>query len=605
MATAAELKAFADKTNFEIPTIDYQVGVLSGTVLKSFTSLIGTPGVTYDAVSKFLHIKADGIKLVGYNFSGITVSVAANNVTIQNSKFDASFGAYSVMQIKGKAGLVLDQNTFDGLKLDRTFASFVHGGDGYLTLTKNVFLDSPSDAVQIKQGLIDHNYFKNAGYQTGAHADAINIDGMTGKITITNNFVDSRKGPDAIVEPTSALAIGNFFGNNQEIVATKNVFLGGAYTIYAQDYGKYDYTANVQIQDNFVGGGLFGDLYPNRRPAELVYASNGVSAPDIIPAPVKPKAGLVVAGSGQLANEVLRGTSDNDWLYGNGDGDQLIGGGGRDYLFGGKGKDVFVFEKASDSAVGMSDLVNNFEAGVDKIDLKGLATVAAPLKFISEAAFSGKAGEVNILKKDGSTWVQVDTNGDKTADLRVELKGDLKLAATDFIVSPPGAVALPPPVLPPVQPPAVEPILPAASVQLKGKLGVAETLQGSNMSDWLYGNGDGDRLVGNGGRDYLFGAKGKDVFVFNKATDSAPNAADVMGGFEAGIDKMDLKGMSTAAAPLRFLGEAAFDGAAGGVNVVKQGGSTWVQADLNGDKVADFRVEIKGTISLSAIDFIL
>ena len=331
MATAAELQSFASKTSFDIPTIDYQVG--ASALLTSFKSAKGNvqSGVFYDANTHVLHVKADGATLSGYNFSGVTVSVEANNVTIQNSKFDASNGVYALTQANGKSGLVVDHNSFDGLKLNKSYADFINGGDGKITITYNSFLNVPSDSIQLKHGVVDHNYFSGTGYQAGAHADAIAIDGTTGPISITNNFIDSRNAPDARAGSTSAIAIGNSFGDNQDITVSKNVLLGGAYTVYVHDFGVHKYGV-VDVEQNFVAAGQFGDLYPNGRPAALVYADNvATNVTSTLLAPVTAVPGLHVSGKAGLFNEVLHGADSGDWLYGHGNNDVLVGGGGRDF----------------------------------------------------------------------------------------------------------------------------------------------------------------------------------------------------------------------------------------------------------------------------------
>lgn len=436
MATTAELKNFANLTSFAIPTIDYQVGVpASLTALKSFSSLVRPgSGVTYDAATKILHVKADGLSLSGYDFRGVTVSIEASNVAIRNSKFDASFGVYSIIQTEGRSGLTLDHNSFDGLKLNKSFADFVHGGDGKVTITYNQFLNAPTDAIFLRSGVVDHNYFSGAGYKTGAHADAIWIDGTTGPITITNNFIDARKMSDALAEPTSAISIGNYFGDNHAIVVSKNVLLGGAYTVYVTDSGKYDYT-KVTVTDNLVDHGLFGDLYPNRQPPELSYSGNdaathlgGGSLPPPVPAP-NPD-----INTNPVGYDLIRGTAGTDHVFGDSGNDILIGGGGRDFLFGGKGADIFRYESVRDSAPGARDVIGDFQAGLDKIDIHALASQSGPLHFLGEAAFNGAAGAVHVVGAGHITAVEVDLNGDRVADFRIDLLGQHHLSAIDFIL---------------------------------------------------------------------------------------------------------------------------------------------------------------------------
>lgn len=69
---------------------------------------------------------------------------------------------------------------------------------------------------------------------------------------------------------------------------------------------------------------------------------------------------------GGAGNDVLRGQGGNDVLAGGAGDDRLIGGAGADWLVGGAGADVFVFE-----ADGARDTVEDFELGVDRLDVSG------------------------------------------------------------------------------------------------------------------------------------------------------------------------------------------------------------------------------------------
>ena len=55
-------------------------------------------------------------------------------------------------------------------------------------------------------------------------------------------------------------------------------------------------------------------------------------------------------------------------------------------------------------------------------------------KFIGNAEFSGKKGELRFEKKASKTIVQMDRNGDGNADMEIELTGAMNLQAADFIL---------------------------------------------------------------------------------------------------------------------------------------------------------------------------
>ena len=134
--------------------------------------------------------------------------------------------------------------------------------------------------------------------------------------------------------------------------------------------------------------------------------------------------------TGNDAANRLESGAGSDTLIGNDGGDTLVGGGGADSLTGGAGADLFLFGANSDSATGVGrDTISDFTHGSDHIDLSALNAS----KFIGTAAFSGQAGQVRYASFDGSTIIELDSNGDRVADFQVELKGGPAVTFSDFI----------------------------------------------------------------------------------------------------------------------------------------------------------------------------
>ena len=155
----------------------------------------------------------------------------------------------------------------------------------------------------------------------------------------------------------------------------------------------------------------------------------------------------------------------------------------------------------------------------------------------------------------------------------------------------------------------------------------ANTITGSNEEDVIQGLGGNDNLsglagndliVGGFGRDIMTGGTGADIFDFNAVAESGKTAAtrDVLRDFEHGIDKIDL---STIDARTNHAGNDAFiwrvtdgfTGVAGQLHYTQQNlpgtvnDKTIIEGDINGDRVADFQIELKGLINLTTADFIL
>ncbi|MDD9876282.1 MAG: FecR domain-containing protein, partial [Magnetovibrio sp.] len=124
--------------------------------------------------------------------------------------------------------------------------------------------------------------------------------------------------------------------------------------------------------------------------------------------------------------------------------DAIVGGGGADTLTGGSGNDTFTYTATSQSAAGGGDTITDFDAATgstsaDKIILDGLKT--GTFSFIGASAFSG-GGNTEARFDDTTKLLQVDTNGDGTADLEITLSGVSlsNLDGTDFLVSGSGDV---------------------------------------------------------------------------------------------------------------------------------------------------------------------
>src|SRR5689334_3907612 len=107
--------------------------------------------------------------------------------------------------------------------------------------------------------------------------------------------------------------------------------------------------------------------------------------------------------NGGNAGDILIGTAGDDVLRGKNGDDTLTGGLGNDLLVGGNGADHFVFAKD-----GSTDTIKDFQSGIDKIDLTGMA-----------GAWAG-----NVHFDAASNLLTVDTNHDGVADLSIVVLGD-------------------------------------------------------------------------------------------------------------------------------------------------------------------------------------
>ena len=131
---------------------------------------------------------------------------------------------------------------------------------------------------------------------------------------------------------------------------------------------------------------------------------------------------------GLKTKDRLIGDNSADLLIGMGGNDRLMGAGGADVLIGGKGKNHFIYTDFDDSpdAKGERDKILDFGKD-DRIKLRGLAE---DLKFIGSDKFTATAGEVRFRKGT----LLVDADGDKSADLAIELPGTDSLDGKNLVL---------------------------------------------------------------------------------------------------------------------------------------------------------------------------
>lgn len=145
-----------------------------------------------------------------------------------------------------------------------------------------------------------------------------------------------------------------------------------------------------------------------------------------------------------------------------------------------------------------------------------------------------------------------------------------------------------------------------------------ENAIGSDGQDALIGNagvnklsGDAgeDTIAGRGGADSLSGGADGDTFYYVSLKDSGPTKAtrDTIHDFEAGVDAISFEFLNQKLGGIitDFLGvDVAFTGHKGDLRAISVGDNTIVQLDVNGDRHADFSIQLDGHIALTSNDFI-
>ena len=321
--------------------------------------------------------------------------------------------------------------------------------------------------------------------------------------------------------------------------------------------------------------------------------------------------------NGTAAGETIHGLAGGDVINGGGGDDVIVGGTGKDMMTGGAGHDRFVFEFAANSALGggYRDVIQDFTHGQDVIDVSAIDANAGTaahdvFSWIGTSNFSGIAGQLRYQVVGAYTIVSGDTNGDKVADFEIGVAGNLALLSSDLLFGAPlpaaaalmgwSSVAAAP---------NTDPLnnVTGSSVvdYLKGSTR-ADYITGGQGNDWISAGAGADIIQGGVGRDYLTGGAGADTFSYANVNE----LGDLITDFTAGQDKISLAnlgGLPAAAqgASWSWLGTGAYTGHALELRYSQSGASTFVTADLDGDRKTDIQLELSGQVSLKGSDFVV
>ena len=308
---------------------------------------------------------------------------------------------------------------------------------------------------------------------------------------------------------------------------------------------------------------------------------------------------------GEGGDDTLEGGEGHDRLSGGEGEDTLVGGSGDDTLDGGSGSDVIEAGLGDDTIDGGdSDDVIQGDLGDDRI-LAGLGDDSVD-GGNGDDVIDGGRGEDSIEGGLGADTIDGGAGGDTLSggddddtlfgghgvDILYGDDGDDQLHGGN------------------------------QSDELHGGQG-ADRLHGDNGDDVLRGDrgrdqldgGEGnDRLFGGAGIDSLLGGAGRDRFAFERLDESGPRGSgrDLIEDFVRGADWIDLGALDadtrTAANDAFVLVGDRFTGRthdAGEIRVIYRDDTTLVEADVNGDRDADFAVTLTGHHMLTQADFVL
>lgn len=282
----------------------------------------------------------------------------------------------------------------------------------------------------------------------------------------------------------------------------------------------------------------------------------------------------IVLGSA-AANTLLGGNGDdwlsgglgNDFISGSGGVDQLIGGDGDDTLSGGSGVDFFYGGGGLDEA-SFFDIAGGCVANL----ATGFVNHAGVVDWVAQDVerFQFGSGADIVVGWTQNLFVDLGGGADWFADYNVA-------GTNDSISGNSGADTL------------------------QGLAG-ADTLIGGSDNDALYGGDGADRLDGGFGVDVMLGGAGADRFMYFSTSESTNLAPDIIGDHETGVDLIDLSGINPSGA---FTIVGAFTNTAMELVLTNAGAYWTVNADTDGDALADMVVVVVASAGLSGVDFVL
>ncbi|WP_296253673.1 glycosyl hydrolase family 28-related protein [Pseudomonas sp. UBA4194] len=312
----------------------------------------------------------------------------------------------------------------------------------------------------------------------GVHVDK----GVYGDVSFNQIYANAGAGAAAEVlvegrNPTSGFNTVGF-----------NVITGGANSTYGVLERNSDYNLINQnvISQTLLGGAVANGPHSDNSTNPGAVSVMGTPGIDII--------------TGTTTRDELYGGNGSDTLDGAGNDDILVGGAGADRLTGGDGNDVFRFSQLTDSYRDAqrtyADLINDFDAEHDKLDVAGLGFSGlgnghdGTLK-----AYYNASKDITYLKS-----LDADASGNR---FELTLKGNYlnSLGADNFQHLVRGTEG--------------RDVLTGTAQD--------DTLLGGGGKDSLDGSAGDDRLYGGAAADRLTGGSGGDTFVFTQLSDSLRN----------------------------------------------------------------------------------
>jgi Ca2+-binding RTX toxin-like protein len=297
--------------------------------------------------------------------------------------------------------------------------------------------------------------------------------------------------------------------------------------------------------------------------------------------------GLVAAnGTGNELSNNLTGNAAANVLTGLAGNDRIEGGGGADRMVGGLGDDTYVIDgldtlvevagEGSDTVISRQSytLLADFE----NLTLSGSLNIAGTGNALNNVLngndgnnqLDGGAGADSMFGGRGNDIYIVDNAGDRATEVYVDGGTDLVISYISFSI--------------------------AGNVENLNLIGSGATTGiGNGLANVINGNNAANFLVGGLGADTLNGGLGNDTYLYRSSAESSAAAMDRI--FVSSADKIDLSQIDSNPAAtgnnaFAFIGAGAFSGTAGQLRAYGSGSAWFVEADIDGDGIADLMIDV-------------
>jgi autotransporter-associated beta strand protein len=307
--------------------------------------------------------------------------------------------------------------------------------------------------------------------------------------------------------------------------------------------------------------------------------------------------------NGSANSNTLTGSSQRETINGFDGTDLLFGGGGIDTINGGNGNDTIALSASGSFVDGGADIDTLQTTGAVSLGsvsgMEAISLIGGSTLTLTNAQFESGFSATSTLSGTGTIFVGIANSGSAQV---VQARSMTTAVGATIVFTVNGSTGID----------VIKGGLGTTNI-LNGNAG-ADQLVGGSLADTINGGTEADKIRGDGGADSLTGGAGADVFKFRNVSDSGIGAsADTITDFVSGTDRLnfsriDADPFTTGDQAFVFVDTVAFtNNGIAQIRWVDLGADLRVEADINGDGVADMQVLLQGAGAqvLSAADFVL